>query len=241
MRARTFVVTALLAASATLAACSSDNVLGLGVAGGGTDTDTLSNARIRFVNATATSLDLATGGVVAIGNGAIGFGASSTCVSTSAITPNLAVRISGTSGTLPGFTTAYQSGVSYTVIAYPGSSGATQFATIADTFTPAPGESGFRVFNAGSVGSSYDVYITAPGAPLTSATPSAASVMQGTSSAFSSVSTSAQQVRVTDAGSQTVLLDVGNVSFVAGLNMTLVIAPPLAGSTIPRTFLAASC
>jgi hypothetical protein len=244
MRVRTLLATAVIAASAALAACSGDNVLGLGVAGagGGTNTDTLSNARIRFVNATSTSLDLATGGVVATGNGAIGYGASSSCVSTSAIAPNLAVRIAGTTSSVPGFTTGYQSGASYTVIAYPGSGGATQFATITDTFTPTSGESGFRVFNASSAGSSYDVYVTAPGASLTTAVPTAASVTSGSSSSFTGVSpTVTQQVRITPAGSRTVLLDMGNVAFVAGLNLTLVIAPPLTGSTTPRTFLAASC
>jgi len=242
MHARTLVATALIAASATLAGCSSDNVLGLGVAGGGgTNTDTLGNARIRVVNATAISLDVATGGIVGAGNGAISYGASSSCISTNAVTPNLSVRVAGTPSTLPGFTTVYQSGVSYTVIAYTGNGGATQFATIADTFTPSVGESGFRVFNAGSAGTSYDVYVTPPGVSLTSATANAPSVTAGASSTFTSVSAGPQQVRITTAGSTTVLVDVGNVSFVPGLNITLVIAPPLVGTTIPRTFLAASC
>ena len=243
MYARTLVSIALIAASSTFAACSSDNVLGLGIAGGGgTDTTTVGNARIRFVNATATTFDIATSGTVGTGNGGIEYGASSSCISANATTPNLAVRIAGTSTVVPGFTTAFQSGVSYTVIAYPGSGGATQFATIADTFTPSVGQTGLRVFNASNPGSSYDVYVTAPAAPLATTPPSFAAVTAGTSANFFGYSAGTpQQVRITATGSKTVLLDVGNLALVAGQNITLVIAPPLVGSTVPRTFLVASC
>jgi hypothetical protein len=242
MHARTLVCTAVIAASAALAACSSDNVLGLGVAGNSGDTTTVSNARIRFVNATATSLDIATGGVVAVGNAGVAFGSSSSCISTNATTPNLAVRIAGTTSVVPGLATAFQSGVSYTVIAYPGSNGTTQFAAIADTYSPLSGQIGFRVFNASTAGSSYDVYVTAPGASLTGTPPTFGAVAVGDIPTFIGVSTSAsQQVRVTVTGSKTVLLDVGNVAFVTGQNITMVIAPPLVGSTIPRAFMVASC
>jgi len=245
MHARTLLVAALVAASTTLVACSSDNVLGLGVAGTGgpgTDPDTLNNARIRFVNATAVSLDVATGGVVNAGNGAIVFGTTSSCITTNATSPNLSVRISGTNTTVPTFTPGYQIGVNYTVIAYPGSGSGIRFATLNDTFTPPSGESGFRVFNGDNVGTSYDVYVTAPGVPVTAASPAAPSVLSGTASTFSGVSTTVnQRVSITPAGSKSVILDVGNVAFVAGLNITLVIAPPLPGSATPRTFLAASC
>ena len=241
MHARTLIATALVAAATTLAACSSDNVLGLGVAGGGTNTDSLTNARIRFVNATGTSYDVATGGTVTAGNGALGFGGASTCISTNAATPNVAVRIAGTTNAVPGFATAYQSGVSYTVIAYTGANGATQFATIADTYTPASGQTAFRAFNAGSVSSSYDVYVTAPGASLTLTPPTFSAVTAGSNSGFIDVSTtSSQQVRVTVAGSKVVVLDLGNVAFVAGQSVTLVLAPPLTG-TVPRSFLVAAC
>ena len=242
MHVRTLVAAALVATTATLAACSAgDNTLGLGGGGGGGTTDTLSNARIRFVNATATSYDVATGGSVATGNGGIAYGTSSTCISTNATTPNLAVRVAGTSNVVPGFATGYQSGVSYTVIAFTSASGTTQFATIADTYTPAAGEIGFRVFNAAAASSSYDVYVTAPGASLATTPPTFSAVTAGTNSTFTGVSTtSSQQVRITATGSKTVLADLGNVAFATGQNVTLVIAAPVTG-TAPRTFLAAGC
>jgi hypothetical protein len=241
MHVRTLVATVIVAASATLAACSSDNVLGLGVAGGGTNTDTLSNARIRFANATTSSFDVATGGAVGAGNAALGFGSASACISTNATIPNIAIRLAGSTTAVPGFTTAYQSGVSYTVIAYTGATGTTLFATIADTFTPASDQSAVRAFNASGTSSSYDVYVTAPGASLASVAPTFLGVTAGTNSGFLGVSTTtAQQVRITSAGSKIVLLDLGNVAFVAGQRVTIVIAPPQSGTT-PRSFLVASC
>ena len=241
MHVRTLATAALVATTAALAACSAgDNTLGLGTGGGGT-TDTLSNARIRFVNATATSFDVATGGNVTTGNGGIAYASSSTCISANATTPNLAVRAAGTSNAVPGIATAYQSGVSYTVIAYTGANGATQFATLADTYTPAAEQTGFRVFNAGSATSSYDVYVTAPGTSLATAQPTFFAATAGTSSNFVGVSTTgSQQVRITNAGSKTVLVDLGNVAFASGQNVTLVITAPQTG-TAPRTFLAAGC
>ena len=241
MHARPLTAAALFSLSATLAACSSDNVLGVGLAGGGAGTDSLSNARIRVVNATSTSLDVATAGTVTTGNGPLGFGAASTCISANASTPNIAVRIAGTTSTVPGFATAYQAGVSYTVIAYTGATGTTQFTTIADTYTPASGQTAFRVFNAGSATSSYDVYVTASGASLAATPPIFGAVTAGSNSGFIDVSTTgSQQVRVTAAGSKTVLLDLGNVAFVAGQSVTLVLAPPQSG-TLPRSFLVATC
>lgn len=242
MHARPLVAAVLVATSAALAACSSDNVLGLGLAGGGTNTDSLTNARIRFVNATASSFDVASAGTVAAGNASLAFGTASSCVSTSATSPSLAVRVTGSAATLPGLATAYQSGVSYLVVAYPGAGGTTQLATIADTFSPVSGQIGLRVFNAGAAGTSYDVYVTAPGASLATSAPDFGAVTSGTATAFLGVSTgSAQQVRITAAGSKVVLLDFGNVALAAGQNVTLIVAPPLAGSATPRAFLASGC
>lgn len=242
MRAHVLALTSLIAASVVAGACSSDNTLGLGVAGGSTSADTLNNAHIRFVNATATRLDVASGGVVSAGNGGIGFGSASSCISANPTTAALSVRLAGTNTVVPGFATVYRAGVNYTVVAYAGAGGATQFATITDLFTPVAGQSGLRVFNAGAPGTSYDVYVTAPGASLTTATPTFSAVLAGTNSSFINVSTStAQQVRVAPAGSTTVLLDVGNVALVVGQSVTMVIAPPLAGSLAPRSFFVATC
>lgn len=243
MRARTIAVTAFVTAVVTLGACSGDGSLGLGLAGGsGAGADTLNAAHIRFANATSTSLDLVSNGVLFAGNGAIPFGGSSSCTPTNATRPDLAVRISGTLATIPGLASGYQIGVNYTVIAYPGPLGATQFATIADTFTPVAGQSALRVFNAGPAGSSYDVYVTDAGAPIATSTPQFSNVAAGTYSTFGNANADTpRQVRITNAGSKNVLVDVGNTALIAGQSVTLVIAGPAAGSVALRVFSVTAC
>jgi hypothetical protein len=197
---------------------------------------------VRIANATAASLDVASNGVVAAGNAAIGFGKSSNCISTNAQTPALAVRVAGTATTVAGLATSYQSGVGYTVIAYPGAGGSTQFATIADTYTPVAGQSALRVFNAGATVTSYDVYVTDPGASLATATPAFNNVTGGTFTTFASVGgDTTRRIRITNAGVRTVLLDLGSTTLVAGRTVTLVIAPPAAGTSTLRSFLVTGC
>src|SRR5688572_22378853 len=224
------LATALVATSVALAACGDDAT---GLNGG-------NSATVRFVNATSTSLDIAEGGTVATGNGALSFGTTSNCMSVHATTADLAVRQTGTSTPLSGFTPAFQAGGNYTVIAYAGTGGAAQFATVSNAFTPTTGQGGLRVFNAVGAGTSYDVYVGTPGA--TTITAGANNIGHGTgSSYFNVIANAAQQVRITNAGTQTLVLDVGARSFTAGQGVTLVIAPPAAGSTTPRAFYVTGC
>ena len=241
MHARALAATALLVTTATLAACSSDNTLGLGVAGTTTDTSTTSTARVRFANATATSLDLASSGSVATGNASLGFAGSSSCLTVSATSPVITVRTAGSTNAVATLTTGLQSGNSYTLIAWTDAVGVTRLATITDAAAPASGNSVLRAFNANAA-TNYDVYVTVPGAALTSATPTFSAILGGTASPTTTVSaTTTQQVRVTNNGSKSVLLDLGNVALLTGQTVTLVIAPPDAGTTPPRAFLVAGC
>ncbi len=241
MHARTLAVTVLVVASAALAACSSDNVLGLGLPGGNSG-DTLSTAHVRIGNATATSFDVASKGVVYAGNAGISFGLSSNCTPVNALAPDLSVRVAGTLTSLPGLAATYQIGVNYTVIAYPGALGGTTFATISDAFTPVASQSALRVFNANPVGTSYDVYVTDPGESLATATPAFSAVTGGTFTTFGNANANTpRHLRVTNAGSKAVVIDLGNTALIAGQSVTLVIAPPLVGTSALRFFYVAGC
>ena len=232
MQFRTLAAAALVPMLA-LAACDDNGDL-TGI-GGGND-----NATVRFINATNTTVDIATNGSVTTGNGALSYGTSSACIAADAASSGLTVRQTGTSTPLTGFTPSFAAGGNYTVLAYPGTGGTTQFATVSNAFTPTTGQAGLRVFNAAGNGTNYDVYVTAPGAVLT--TPNVNNVGFGSGSSYFNVSgTTAQQVRIMNAGSQTVLLDLGNQTFTTGTNATLVIAPPITGSTTPRAFLVQGC
>jgi hypothetical protein len=232
MYVRSLAIAMAMLPMLALAACDSDNSVGT--------VGTGNNATVRFINATSTSLDIASAGTVTNGNGALSFGTASTCLTVDASSSNLTVRQTGTSTPLTAFTPSFQAGGNYTVIAYPGTAGTGQFATVSNAFTPSTGQGGLRVFNAAGAGTNYDVYVTAPGAALGTSNVNNVGFGSG-SSYFNVATTSAQQIRITNAGSQAVVLDVGNQTFTAGSNVTLVIAPPIAGSATPRAFLVQGC
>jgi hypothetical protein len=233
MHVRSLAIGVTVITTLALGACDSDGRLGVGAGSAG-------RATVRLINATAMSLDIATAGAVPTGNGALGFGTSSTCISVDAVSPNLVVRQTGTSTVLAGLAPSFQSGGNYSVIAYQGAGSTAQFAVLSNAFTPSTGQAGLRVFNGASAGSSYDVYVTTPGAAL--GTSRVNNVGFGSGSSYFNVgTTAAQQVRITSAGSQTVVLDVGNQTFTAGSNTTLVIAPATPGSLTPRAFFVQGC
>jgi hypothetical protein len=247
MRARILVI-ALFATFSVGASCdTATGPLRLGVAGTlPGDGDTLNVARIRFVNATATTVfDVAQAGVIGTGNGSLQFGMSSRCVTVVASSPVLDVRQTGSSATFPGFNLTLQGAGRYTIIAFTDVTGATRFVTLFNTFVPLAGQTGFTVFNAVSTGVAYDVFVTAPDVVFTATTtttPVAAAVLGGVSAPFVGIdATTPHHVLITAANSRTVLLDLGNVTFVSDVNTILVIAPPLPGTSTLRAFLVAGC
>ena len=196
------------------------------------------NATVRLANATDAGLDFLQGTTVLSGGSNLTFGKTSSCSSVTAATPNLAVAATGTTTALPGFTPTLTAGNSYTVVAFPGGT-ATSFATLVNTFTPAAGQAGLRVFNVSGGATGLDAFVTSLGGPLTTATISNA--VNGTASAFVSVPAGADQIRLTSTGLLTVLLDLGSQTLTAGTNYTLVVAPPASGSTTLRAFLVPAC
>lgn len=199
----------------------------------------LTNATVRLINATAGSLTLLENGNALTGGSDLAFGASSACSSVNAATPGLTVLQAGSSTPLAGFAPTLTAGNNFSIVAFPTSTGSVQFATLPDAFTPTAGDVGLRVFNATTNATGFDVFVTALGAML--GTPTLSNVLSGTSSAFVSVPAGASQIRLATAGGTTVLLDLGSQTLTAGQNLTLVIAPPAAGSTTPRAFLVAGC
>jgi hypothetical protein len=197
------------------------------------------NATVRLVNGTDGSLDLFRTGTALTGSSNLTFGTSSACSSVNAASPGLSVVTSGSTTALSGFSPTLTAGTAFTVVAYPTLTGGVQFATLSNAFTPASGQSGLRVFNATTAAVGFDVFLTALGASLGTAV--ASNVVAGGSSTFVNVPAGSQQVRITVAGSTAVLVDLGAQTFSPGQNMTLVIGPPIVGSTAYRAFLASGC
>jgi hypothetical protein len=228
MQVRSIMLT--LAALALVAGCSDDNDV----------TVPQTTSTVRFVNATGENIDVMSNGTIGAGNGNVAFAGSSTCMTLNAATPGLVFDSTGTTVGLSGFAPTFVPGGNYTVIAYPSATGGVQFATLDNTgFTASSGSAGLRVFNAASGAGNLDVYTMAPGGAFT--TPVASSVGFGTGSAFFNVPAGTQDVQFTNAGTQTVALDAGSSAFTAGNNSLLVAAPPTAGGTALRSFIASGC
>jgi hypothetical protein len=200
----------------------------------------LTNATVRLVNASDSTLNLLENAAALAGGSDLAFGASSACSSVNALTPALTVTTAASSTPLVGFAPILSAGHSFSLVAYPITAGGVQFVTLANDFAPTTGMTGLRVFNATDGTTAYDVYVTEAGGALT--TPTVANVTAGgTGSAFVSVPAGTQEVRVTTAGGTTAVIDLTAQTFTAGQNLTLVIAPPASGSTTPRAFLVAGC
>jgi hypothetical protein len=196
----------------------------------------LTNSNVRLANATDGAVNLLENGAPLAGSSNLGFGASSVCSSVNAATPLLSVTQGTSTTALQGFTPTLVAGHPFTFVAFPGTGGAVQFATVAQEI-PVSGEARLLVFNAIPV--PFDVYITAPGAALATATFS--NVQPNAASASVSVPVGSSQLRLTGVGNTTVLLDFGTQNFVAGQNQMLVVAPPPANTTPPRAFLVPGC
>jgi hypothetical protein len=199
----------------------------------------LTNAKVQLINASGSTLDFLQNGSALAGGSNLAFGSSSSCSSVDATTPLLSIVEAGSTTPLPGLSVTLTAGNSFSIVAYPSGSGAVQFTTLANAFTPAAADAGLRVFNATSGATAYDVFVTAPGAPL--GTPTVSNTVSGAASAFVNVPAGSSQIRLTSAGATDVLLDLGTQTLTAGQNVTLVIAPPAAGSTTPRAFLVTGC
>ena len=203
------------------------------------DDDDDDNSLARVVNATNSGIDVASGSTIATGNANVGFGSGSSCVTTNSFEPDLNVTPAGTTNTYSSFAPDLRAEERYVIVAFPGFSGATEFADIPTGAAPAVGQAGLRVFNAAAGSATYDVYVTVPGAAL--GTAAATGIGFRTASTYISVPPGTNQVRLTNTGTQTVLINAGSLAFTAGQNSVLVIGPPAAGTTALRTFLVAAC
>jgi hypothetical protein len=207
---------ALGVAAVALAACGDGSGI-LAVAGSS------NGATVRFVNATATPLDLATGGSVITGNANIASGAGVSCFTVpDPAAPGLSVRQAGSTTDLSGFSTSFSANGRYTIVAYPGTAGFIQFVSLPQAFIPVTGRSALRVFDASAGLGSVDVYVTAAGAALDQ--PRITGLNFGTSTGSFDVAAGTMRVRLTNAATTTVVYDAGNQVLEAGKSYTLIIS-----------------
>ena len=232
MSIRSIVSPAVCATLAVLAACSDPH---------STSPADSSNAdaTVRLVNATDAALDLRQGSSVVDGGDNLPFGTGTPCTKVSAPDPQLAVTPAGNKSNLAGFDPSFDPGRSYTIVAFPGGGSATSFAMLLNAFQPTSSTAGFRVLNATSDPAALDAFVTNPGAALSTRTTS--NTAPGTASAFVGVAAGMRQIRLTPAGSHTVVLDAGANRLNAGTSYTIIVAPAAPGTSALRAILVSAC
>ncbi len=215
-----------LASLVVLGACGEDDdVTGIGT----------NSATVRFVNATNTNISVAQNGVVGAGNSGLGFGSGSTCLTVNSTTPTLTFTNSTTGTAITGFTPNLAAGGNYTIVAFPGTNGVTQFATLSNSFTPTSGQSGLRVFNGAS--GSGNVVLLSNGAVLNSG----ATTSFGNSSSFFSTAGGAQTFTFNTGTGTPVFGSSGTVTLTPGQNSTVILGPAATGTTALRSFVSTGC
>jgi hypothetical protein len=212
----------------TLAGCGGGSGL-LGAAGSG------DAAEARFVNASASTLDLASSGVVVPANAAIAPGGGTECFSVpDPQIASLSVRQAGTTVDLPGFVTTFANGGRYTLVAFPGVTGTVQFLSVPNTSLPAAGRSELRVVNASTALGTVDVHVTTLGAAI--GTPNVSSIPFGTASGTFDVAAGTMQIRLTSTGSTNVVFDAGSRLLESGRSYTLIVSSATAALLVADCF-----
>jgi len=190
-------------------------------------------ARVRFANATNTTVSVVNDGVLFTSNTGIGFGGTTSCITVDASNPSALVFTNTSTGaTIVGFTPTLTPGGSFTIIAYIGATGTTQFAILNDAFTPTSGSAGVRTFNAASGSGTVTIVSNGTALPGTSAT-------FGTASSFVSVPSGTDAITVDSGTNQ--IVDAGSLTFNSGQTSTLIVGPAAAGTTTLRSFTTNGC
>lgn len=219
MMTRPTIALALLATIA-LGACNDDDT-----------TAPVSTAQVRVVHASpdAPNVDVLVDGAAVLTN--VAYKASSTYLDVPAGSRNLRVRATGTSTVVIDQTAAVTAGKRYTVLATGRVASIAPVVLEDDLTAPAAGNVKLRLVHASPTAGAVDIYVTAPGASIATATPTLASVPFRAASGYLEVPAGTYRVRITPAGSKTVAIDVNDVALAAGQVRTAVAVDAPGGGT----------
>ena len=219
MMTRPTIALALLATIA-LGACNDDDT-----------TAPVSTAQVRVVHASpdAPNVDVLVDGAAVLTN--VAYKASSTYLDVPAGSRNLRVRATGTSTVVIDQTAAVTAGKRYTVLATGRVASIAPVVLEDDLTAPAAGNVKLRLVHASPTAGTVDIYVTAPGASIATATPTLASVPFRAASGYLEVPAGTYRVRITPTGSKTVAIDVNDVALAAGQVRTAVAVDAPGGGT----------
>ena len=217
------LLTLLLAASALTAACSDDDDDGTGPTG---------QARVRVVHASpdAPAVDVLVDDAVALSN--VSYLATSNYLELADGGHNVNVNAAGTSTTVIDADVDLADGTDYTLIASGLLDAIAPIVLTDDNSTPPAGTARVRAIHGAPSAPAVDVYVTAPEADLETTSPVLSSVAFGDVADYLEVPAGDYQVRVTPAGSKTVVIDSGALTLASGQVRTA-IAVDAAGGGAP--------
>jgi len=181
--------------------------------GGGSSSGT---AQMRVVNAIfqggAATVTVGTGTAAT----ALGFEGLTSYVSVPAGTQEIKVTLAGATSPNIDSTNALTGGANYSYILW--GTGSTLGALLVPDGIPtlSTGQFGVRVTNAAFGTAGLDVYLTAPGASLDTASPNISNVLSSTTSGFAALTAGSFQVRFTLHNSKQVIYDAGTLAFASG-------------------------
>jgi hypothetical protein len=199
-------LTLLLAAGALTGACSDD----------GDNTSPEGEARVRVVHASpdAPEVDVLLNNAKVLSN--VPYLAASEYLDAPAGNANLKVNAAGTATTVIDADVDLMDGTDYTVIAAGLVQAIEPIVLQDDNSTPASGNARVRAIHGAPSAPAVDIYVTAPDADLATATPVLTAVNFGDVADYIEVPAGDYQVRVTPAGTKTVVIDSGTLTLSSG-------------------------
>jgi hypothetical protein len=198
-------LTLLFVASALNAACSDDD-----------NTGPEGEARVRVVHASpdAPDVDVLLNDAEVLGD--VPYLTASDYLGVPAGDQNLKVNVAGTATTVIDADLSLVDGTDYTVIASGLAEAVEPIVLQDDNSTPAAGNARVRAIHGAPSAPSVDIYITAPGADLENTIPLLVSVEFGDVADYVEAPAGDYQVRVTLAGTKTVVIDSGTLTLSSG-------------------------
>lgn len=179
-------------------------------------------ARLRVVHASpdAPNVDVFVNGSSVLQN--VGYKTASSYLKVKAGTDKIEVKPTGSSNAVISASADLTSKKDYTALAVNFVSSIQPLLLTDDNTPPTSGNVKVRIVHAAPSAPAVDVYVTAPGADLLTATPVLTNVPFTGVSSYLSVPAGNYEIRVTVAGTKTVAIDSGSVTLAAGQIRTVV-------------------
>jgi hypothetical protein len=212
-------LTLLLAATAMTAACSDDD--------DNTGPDGESRVRVVHASPDAPDVDVLVDDAEVLGD--VPYLAASDYLEVPPGPRNLKVNAAGTATTVIDADVTLTDGTDYTVIAAGPVSGIAPIVLQDDNSDPAAGNVKVRAIHGAPGAPAVDIYITAPGADIQSETPALTGVEFGDVADYIEAPAGEYQVRVTPAGTKTVVIDSGTLILASGQVRTAIAVDAVGG------------